>query len=186
MQVINRNGARGTGKPPADYLEQRRILKQILRDDGHSAEPPTREEMKEEGGGDSKLVADLRNQIKNLKKDNNGANGGGRGGRGAGRGGADREEKPRRSDGRRENKLGRPVFDRRDAKDRDGKVHSTWYTVSPTLAHNIQYTVKYIVHTTYNLSPCAQPVCVNYSLGTCKEGEKESCHYGGRELLHKV
>ena len=123
VQVVNKNQSRATGAPPADFGEQRRILKSTLREAGFSVEPPTREEVKEEGG-DTKQVADLKRQLQNEKNrhsgDRGGGRGGGRGARGGGRGGA------RGGGGARPdpptNKLGRPVFDRRDAVDTDGKV----------------------------------------------------------------
>ena len=87
-------------------------------------EPPTRDEVKEESG-DSKQVADLKRQLQNEKNkhsgDRGGGRGGGRGGRGGGRGGGTR------SDSSRTNRLGRPVFDRRDAVDNDGKVRLKEY-----------------------------------------------------------
>ena len=119
LQVINKNQSRATGAAPADFEEQKRILKSTLRDAGFAVEPPTREEVKEEGG-DTKQVADLKRQLQNEKNKHSGERGGGRGGgrgsRGGGRGGG------ARSDSSRTNRLGRPVFDRRDAVDNDGKV----------------------------------------------------------------
>ena len=124
VQVVNTNQSRATGAAPADFGEQRRILKATLREYGFSVEPPTRDEVKEESG-DSKQVADLKRQLQNEKNkhsgDRGGGRGGGRGGRGGGRGGGTR------SDSSRTNRLGRPVFDRRDAVDNDGKVRLKEY-----------------------------------------------------------
>ena len=95
-------------------------MKSTLRDAGFSVEPPTREEVKDDDG-DTKQVADLKRQLQNEKNRHGGdrGRGGGKGGRGGGRGGAARTETSRTD---RANRLGRPVFDRRDAKDIDGKV----------------------------------------------------------------
>ena len=120
VQVVNKNQSRATGAPPADFGEQRRILKSTLREAGFSVEPPTRDEVKEEGG-DAKQIADLKRQLQNERSkhsgDRGGGRGGGRGARGGGRGGGARADP-----GKQPNKLGRPVFDRRDAVDTDGKV----------------------------------------------------------------
>ena len=90
-------------------------MKATLREAGFSVEPPTRDEVKEESG-DSKQVADLKRQLQNEKNKHSGDRGGGRGGGRGGRGGGTR------TDSSRTNRRGRPVFDRRDAVDNDGKV----------------------------------------------------------------
>ena len=122
IQVVNKNQSRATGAPPADFGEQKRILKSTLREAGFSVEPPTRDEVKEEGG-DTKQVADLKRQLTIEKNkhsgDRGGGRGGGRGSRGGGRGGGATATSTFRV-----NRLGRPVFDRKDAVVTDGKVRS--------------------------------------------------------------
>ena len=50
-KTINKNETRATGKPPADYEAVRKILKSLLRESGYSPEEPTREDLKNGGGG---------------------------------------------------------------------------------------------------------------------------------------
>ena len=132
-KTLNKNEARGTGKAPCDYEELRKVLKSLLRELGYSPEEPTREDMKGGAGGGgggpgAKQIARMEKEIKDLRaeKEVGGRMGGGRGG---GRGGRGGRSDPGGGRAKRENELGRPVWDRADAIDLAGNHVCVHYSL---------------------------------------------------------
>ena len=148
LKVSHNNAIRAVGKPPATFKDHVRILKSLLRDCSAKQDPPTAEEIRASGGGgggnsgdgDSKALNKLRDELGKLKRRTN-----------KGEDDSRRTRSPKKPRGppTGENKIGRPVFNRRDAKDdKDKGVCVNWSlkTCKDQAARSCTYNGRELVH----------------------------------------